>query len=182
MASALEFEDQAARTPAAVRGPEVAYHRLYLGADPPGMRRRRAGPVSQPAEAVLAVTGQPAVHRLASYPEPLRNLSDRSAVQNLKNGLVSLLDHVQLANYREGFTEGRPGRLYLVQVAVRVILGAIVGAATLALGQSAAFVSGLAGPAALVALGARFGRRKSRPGGKEASADAKDRPDAKPRI
>ena len=86
-----------------------------------------------------------------------------------------------LADYRDGFPGGRPGGLYLVQVAVRVILGAIVGAATLALGGSAAFVSGLAGPAALVALGARFGRRKPRPGGKEASANADDRPDAKPR-
>jgi hypothetical protein len=99
VAPALEFEDQAARTPAAVRGPQVAYHRLYLSADPPGMRRRRVGPVSRPLESVLAVTGQPAVHRLASYPEPLRNLSDRSAVQNLKNGLVSLLDHVQLPKH-----------------------------------------------------------------------------------
>ena len=86
-----------------------------------------------------------------------------------------------LADYRDGFPGGRPGGLYLVQVAVRVILGAIVGAATLALGGSAAFVSGLAGPAALVALGARFGRRKPRPGGKEAAANADDRPDAKPR-
>jgi hypothetical protein len=86
-----------------------------------------------------------------------------------------------LADYRDGFPGWRPGGLYLVQVAVRVILGAIVGAATLALGGSAAFVSGLAGPAALVALGARFGRRKPRPGGKEASANANDRPDAKPR-
>ncbi len=84
-----------------------------------------------------------------------------------------------LASYRERFPEGRPGGLYLVQVAARVILGAIVGAATLALGGSAAFVAGLAGPAALVALGARFGRRKPRPGGKEASANANDRPDAK---
>jgi hypothetical protein len=87
-----------------------------------------------------------------------------------------------LAGSREGFPAGRPGGLYLVQVAVRVILGAIVGAATLALGGSAAFVSGLAGPAALVALGAKFGRRKPRPGGKEASANANDRPDAKPRT
>ena len=76
-----------------------------------------------------------------------------------------------LADSREGFPEGRRRGLYLVQVAVRVILGGIVGAATLALGESAAFVSGLAGPAALVALGARFGRRKPRPGGKEASAN-----------
>jgi hypothetical protein len=80
-----------------------------------------------------------------------------------------------LADYREGFPEGRHWGLYLVQVVVRVILGAVVGAATLALGQSAAFLAGLAGPAALIALGARFGRRKSRPGGKEA-ADANDRP------
>ena len=87
-----------------------------------------------------------------------------------------------LADYREGFPEGRRWGLYLVQVAVRVILGAIVGAATLALGESAAFVSGLAGPAALVTLGARFGRRKPRPGGKEAATNANDRPNAKPRT
>ena len=86
-----------------------------------------------------------------------------------------------LAAYRDGFPGGRPGELYLVQVAVRVILGAIVGAATLALGGGAAFVSGLAGPAALVALGARFGRRRPRPGRKEASANANDRPNAKRR-
>jgi hypothetical protein len=61
--------------------------------------------------------------------------------------------------------EERRWRLYLVQVAARVILGAIVGAATLALGPGAAFVSGLAGPAALVALGAKFDRHKPQPGG-----------------
>lgn len=55
---------------------------------------------------------------------------------------------------------GQPERLRLGQVAVRVLLGATVGAATLALGASAAFVAGLAGPAALVALGAKFGRRR----------------------
>ena len=83
-----------------------------------------------------------------------------------------------LAGYRDGFPEGRPSGLYLVQVAARVILGAIVGAATLALGLGAAFVAGLAGPAALIALGARFGRRKPpRPGGKEPSASADERPD-----
>jgi hypothetical protein len=83
-----------------------------------------------------------------------------------------------LADYREGFPAGRPGGLYLVQIAVRIILGAIVGAATLALGNGAAFVAGLAGPAALVALGAKFGRRKPPPGGKEAP-NAKDRPASK---
>jgi len=87
-----------------------------------------------------------------------------------------------LADYQDGFPEGGPGGLYLVQVAVRVILGAIVGVATLAPGESAAFVAGLAGPAALVALGARFGRRKPRLGRKEASSNANDRPDAKSRT
>lgn len=84
-----------------------------------------------------------------------------------------------LNDYREGFPQGRPWGLYLVQVVARVILGAVVGAATLALGQSAAFVSGLAGPAALVALGARFGRRKLRSGGREADSNADDLPGTK---
>jgi hypothetical protein len=70
----------------------------------------------------------------------------------------------------------------LVVVAARVILGAIVGAATLAFGESAAFVGGVGGPLALTALGARFGRRKLRPGGKEAVVDANDRPNAKQRT
>lgn len=80
-----------------------------------------------------------------------------------------------LGDYQEGFPEGRHWGLYLVEVIVRVTLGALVGAATLALGEGGAFVTGLAGPAALIALGAKFGRRKSRPGGKEAD-DANDRP------
>jgi hypothetical protein len=84
-----------------------------------------------------------------------------------------------LGDYQNGFPEGRNWRLYLVQVIVRVILGAVVGAATLAFGSSAAFLSGIAGPQALVSLGAKFGRRKPRPGGKEAP-DADDRPDAEP--
>lgn len=87
-----------------------------------------------------------------------------------------------LADYREGFPGGRPGGLYFVQVMVRVILGAIVGAATLALGGSAAFVAGLAGPAALVGLGAKFGRRKPRPSGKEAPTNANDRSDTERRT
>jgi hypothetical protein len=84
-----------------------------------------------------------------------------------------------LADCREGFPEGRPGWLYLAQVAARAILGAIVGAATLLLGDGAAFVAGLAGPAALVALGAKFGRRRPRPGVQEAATSANDQPGAK---
>ena len=51
---------------------------------------------------------------------------------------------------------------WLARVAARILLGAIVGAATLALGDGSAFVADLAGPAALVALGAKFGRRRPR--------------------
>lgn len=80
----------------------------------------------------------------------------------------------------EGFPEGQSRRLYLAQVAARIILGAIVGAATLAFHDSAAFVAGLAGPAALVALGARFGRRKPPPGGKDAANHADGQQDTRP--
>ena len=84
-----------------------------------------------------------------------------------------------LIDYPDGFSEKPRWGLYLLQVAARVILGAIVGAATLALGQAAGFVAGIAGPAALVGLGARFRRRKPPPGGKGGS-DANDPPDATP--
>lgn len=83
-----------------------------------------------------------------------------------------------LADYREEFSGNCDWKLYLPQMTVRLILGAVVGAATLALGQSAAFVSGLAGPAALVALGAKFGRHKPRQSEKEAP-DANARPNVK---
>jgi hypothetical protein len=81
-----------------------------------------------------------------------------------------------LVDYKDGFPAGQRWGLYLAQAAVRVVLGAVIGAATLAFGESAAFASGLAGPQALVALGAKFSRRKSRPGGKQALTDAGDRP------
>jgi hypothetical protein len=72
--------------------------------------------------------------------------------------------------------------LYLAQVAARVILGAIVGAATLALGEAAAFVAGLTATAVIVGFGAKFGRRRQRPGGKEAATNADDRPTSKART
>ena len=93
-----------------------------------------------------------------------------------------------LLDCRDEFPSGR-GWLYLAQVIARVILGAIVGAATLSFHDSAAFLTGLAGPAALVGLGARFGRPESRRGKdrresrrdrKEAATNADDRPDAAP--
>jgi hypothetical protein len=87
-----------------------------------------------------------------------------------------------IADSRDGFPGGRRVGLYLAQVIARVILGAIVGAATLALGTAGAFVTGLAGPAALVALGAKFGRRGPRPDRKEAATDASDLPDDEPKT
>ena len=84
-----------------------------------------------------------------------------------------------IADCRNDFPEGR-GRLYLAQAIARVILGAIVGAATVMLGTGSAFVAGLAGPAALVALGARFGRRGPRRGKREALPNADDPADTKP--
>ena len=81
-----------------------------------------------------------------------------------------------LADCQQGFPLGRSAWLYLAQVAARAILGAIVGAATLALGSGAAFVAGLAGPAALVALGAKFGRRRPPPGGKDGTSHSDDQP------
>jgi hypothetical protein len=93
-----------------------------------------------------------------------------------------------LLDCRDEFPTGQ-GWLYLAQVVARVILGAIVGAATLSFHDSAAFLTGLAGPAALVGLGARFGRPESRRGKdrresrrdrKEAATNADDRPDAAP--
>jgi hypothetical protein len=121
----------------------------------------------------LAILGTGLVHLHAHWPPGL--------AWGAAGGFAYALAEF-LADSREDFPEGRPGWLYLVQVAARVILGAIVGAATLALGVGAAFVAGLAGPAALVALGARFGRRKPRPGGKGTATDATHRPNAKPRT
>jgi hypothetical protein len=85
-----------------------------------------------------------------------------------------------LADSREGFPEGHPWRLHVAQVAARVILGAIVGAATLALGEAAAFVAGLTATAVLVGFGAKFGRRKQRPPGGKATSDANARPNSQP--
>jgi hypothetical protein len=84
-----------------------------------------------------------------------------------------------IADYWEGFPEGRRTGPYLGQVAARVILGAIVGAAALVLGEGSAFISGLAGPAALVALGARFGRRRPPRSGRK-GISASDPPDDEP--
>ena len=61
MTATPELEDQAARSPPAMRPSQVANYRLDLGADPPRMRLRRVRPVSQPVKTALAVTGHPPV-------------------------------------------------------------------------------------------------------------------------
>jgi hypothetical protein len=99
MAPALKLEDQAARPPAAVSSAQVADHGLGLGAQLPRVRLRRVRPAGQPGQPALAVTGHPAVHRLAGHPEPHGHLSDRNVVKDLKNSLVPLFYHVQLPKH-----------------------------------------------------------------------------------
>jgi hypothetical protein len=111
-----------------------------------------------------------AVHLSAQWPPGLW----WGAVGGLAYALAEFL-----VDYQDVLPERRQWGLYLVQALVRVILGAVVGAGTLALGDAGGFVAGLAGPAALVALGAKFGSRKPRASGKEAVADADDRPNPK---
>jgi len=94
-----ELEDQAARTPPAMRTAQITDQRFHLRADPPRMRLRRVRPVSQAIKTAIPVTGYPPVHSLASHSEALRDLSYRDAIQNLQHGLVSLLDHVPLPKH-----------------------------------------------------------------------------------
>lgn len=67
-----------------------------------------------------------------------------------------------LGQYLGDCQDGLSGNRHWGPYLAWIVLGALIGAATLALGHSAAFVAGLAGPDALVALGAKFSRR---PGG-----------------
>ena len=99
MTSLAELEDQPTRTPPAVRAAQVTDHRFHLGADPPRVRLRRMRPVSQAVNPAVPVTRHPPVHRLPGHPEPLSHLRDRDAVQDLKNGTVPLLDHLQLPKH-----------------------------------------------------------------------------------
>jgi hypothetical protein len=84
-----------------MRTAQVTDHRLHLGADPPRMRLRRMRAVSQAVNTALPVTSHPPVHRLAGHPETLGNLSDRNAIKDLKDGAISLLDHVQLPQHEQ---------------------------------------------------------------------------------
>ena len=94
-----ELENKTARTPPAMRTAQVTDQRLQFRADPPRMRFRRMRPISQALNTAVAVTSHPPVHRLAGHPETLSDLGNRNAIKDLKNGTVSLLDHVQLPKH-----------------------------------------------------------------------------------
>ena len=99
IAAAVHLEDQAARPPAAVGPAQLANQRLSLRRDPPRMLSGRVGPVSQAIQALSPVPGQPAMHGLPGNAVTLGDLDDRSPGQDLHNGAVSLLDHVQLPKH-----------------------------------------------------------------------------------
>ncbi len=67
MTALAELEDQAARTPPAMRTAQITDQRFHLRADPPRMRLRRVRPVSQAIKTAIPVTGYPPVHSLASH-------------------------------------------------------------------------------------------------------------------
>jgi hypothetical protein len=56
-------------------------------------------PVSQAIKTLSPVPGHPTVHRLPGNAVSLGDLDDRSPGQDLHNGAVSLLDHVQLPKH-----------------------------------------------------------------------------------
>ena len=59
----------------------------------------RVGPVSQAIKTLGPVPGHPAVHGLPDHSVSFGDLDDRSPGEDLHNGAVSLLDHVQLLKH-----------------------------------------------------------------------------------
>jgi hypothetical protein len=78
---------------------QLANQRLDLGRDPPRVLPGRVGPVSQAIKTLSPVPGHPPVHSLPDHAVSLGDLDDRSPRQDLHNGAVSLLDHVQLPKH-----------------------------------------------------------------------------------
>jgi hypothetical protein len=99
IAAAVQLEHQTARSPPAVRPPQLADQSLDLGADPPRMLFRRMGPVGQAGDAVSAIPRHPPVHRLPGHAIPLGDLDRRNPGQHFQHGPVPLLDHVQLPKH-----------------------------------------------------------------------------------
>jgi hypothetical protein len=87
------------RPPAAVGSSQLTYQRLSLRRDPPRVPPGRVGPVSQAIQTLSPVPGNPAVHCLPDNAVSFGDLDHRSAGQDLQNGAVSLLDHVQLPKH-----------------------------------------------------------------------------------
>jgi hypothetical protein len=55
--------------------------------------------VRQALDAISPIPGQPAVHGLPGDAIPLGDLDDRSPGQDLHNGAIPLLDHIQLPKH-----------------------------------------------------------------------------------
>jgi hypothetical protein len=97
--AAAHLEDQAARPPAEVGPAQLANQRLSLRRDPPRVLSGRVRPVSQAIQTLSPVPGKPTVHGLPGHTVSFGDLDNRSPGQDLHNGAVSLLDHVQLPKH-----------------------------------------------------------------------------------
>jgi len=88
----------------------------------------RVGPVSQAIKTLSPVPGHPTVHGLPDDAISFGDLDDRSAGQDLQNGVVSLLDHVQLPKHEwerhasSGATASHIKRSWTVQPVRAVVL------------------------------------------------------------
>jgi hypothetical protein len=94
--TAVQLEDQAARPPPGVGPAQLANQRLNLRRNPPRMLPGRMRPVSQAIKTIRPVPGKSTMHGLPGDAVSFGDLDDRSPGQDLHNGAVSLLDHVQL--------------------------------------------------------------------------------------
>jgi len=82
-----------------MRPAQLANQRFHFRPDPPRVLPGRVRPVSQAIQALSPVPGHPPVHGLPGDAIPLSDLDDRSPRQDLHNGAVPLLDHVQLPKH-----------------------------------------------------------------------------------
>jgi hypothetical protein len=82
-----------------MRPAQLANQRLDLRRDPPRVLPGRMRPVSQAIQTLSPVPDHPTMHGLPGNAIPLGDLDHRSTGQDLHNGAVSLLDHVQLPKH-----------------------------------------------------------------------------------
>jgi hypothetical protein len=80
---------------------QLAYPRLNVGGQLPGVVMRAMRPIGQPGQTVLAVATQPGVHRLASYPVTFGDFDNRNtAGDDLHDGAITLLHDAQLHEHQ----------------------------------------------------------------------------------